>query len=151
MKEAIIFIAIMISIGIICFILALIGSGLNLITIPWLRFDSQVQMNRDVVTKTYNADNALYNYHWFKERQGDITTASQNVDTASSSLTSFESSAGARKDWSFEDKTEDNRLRAVLQGNIAYYNSLVNEYNARAKEADRVIFQDNLPLFFNLK
>ena len=140
-------------IGVIVFlvIVAGIGSALNLFTIPWLRFDSQVQMNRDVITKTYSADNALYNYHWFQQQTQDIKTASQNIDVASSSLSSFESSAGARKDWSFDDKTEDSRLRSVYQGTVTYYNGLVNDYNARANEADRSIFQDGLPLFFSLK
>lgn len=132
-------------------VLAAVGSALNLITIPWLTFDSKVQMNRDIVTKTYNADNALYNYHWFQEQAGQIKTASQNIDVASSTMTSFESSAGARSTWTFEDKDEDNRLRQVLEGTRAYYNSLVNDYNAKAGEVDRSIFQNDLPLFFNLR
>ena len=133
------------------FVISVVGVGLNLITIPWLQFSSKVQMNRDIVTKTYNADNAIYNYHWFQERTGEINTATQNIDQASSSLVSYEASAGPRKDWTFEDKTEDSRLRSVYQGSVTYYNGLVNEYNARAKEVDRSIFQDGLQTFFNLK
>jgi hypothetical protein len=132
-------------------LLSAIGSALNLITIPWLQFDSKVQTNRDIVTSTYNAQNALYNYHWFQEQAGEIKTADQNIEVASSSLASFETNAGARSTWDFQDKTEDSRLRSVLQGNIAYYNGLVNNYNARAGEADRSIFQNGLPLFFNLQ
>src|ERR1035437_714567 len=132
-------------------LLSVLGAGLGLITIPWLQFTNKIQMNRDIATKTYNADNALYNYHWFKERSGDIITASQTIDVASISLSSFESSAGTRKDWTFEDKTEASRLRAVYQGSVTYYNGLVNEYNAKAKEVDRSIFQNDLPLFFSLK
>ena len=131
-------------------LLSALGSALNLITIPWLAFDSKVQMNRDVVTKTYNADNALYNYHWFQETAGSIKTAQQNIDVASSSLADFEASAGPRKDWAFQDRTEDSRLRSVLQGSVQYYNDLVNTYNAKAGEADRSIFKDGLPLFFKL-
>jgi len=133
------------------FVLSLIGSAFNLITIPWLKFDAQVQTNRDIVTKTYNADNALYNYHWFQERAAAITALSTTIDQASSSLASFEVTAGAHSTWTFEDKTEDNRLRAVVQGQKAQYNSLVGEYNARAGEVDRNIFQNGLPLFFNLQ
>lgn len=131
--------------------LALLGSAMNLITIPWLKFDSQVNMTRDITTKTYSADNALYNYHWFQEQAGTIKTASQNIVEASSSLASFEESAGARSTWSFEDKTEDNRLRSVLQGTVTYYNGLVNDYDAKAGEADRSIFVNGLPTFFSLK
>ena len=129
----------------------LLGSALNLITIPWLKFDSQMQANRDIVTKTYSADNELYNYHWFKEQEASITALDQTIQQSDAALKDFETSAGVRTGWTFEDKTEDNRLRQVLQGQKAQYNSLVNEYDAHAKEADRAIFQDNLPLFFSLK
>lgn len=132
-------------------VLAGIGSALNLITIPWHMFDSKVQMNRDIVTKTYNADNALYNYHWFQEKAGEIKAADQNITVNQKALDDFESSAGARSTWTFDDKNEDSRLRSVVQGTRTYYNDLVNDYNAHANEVDRSIFQDGLPLFFNLK
>lgn len=137
--------AVIITIG-----LAGLGTALNLVTIPWLTFNSKIQTNRDIVTKTYSADNALYNYHWFQEQSGVINTAKQNIDISTEALNSFELNAGVRSSWSFEDKTEDSRLRQVIAGNKSYYNSLVNDYNARAKEVDRAIFQDGLPLFFNL-
>lgn len=56
MKMFVLFFVILIGISVI-------GSALNLITIPWLRFDQKVQMERDIVKKTYDAENAIYNYH----------------------------------------------------------------------------------------
>lgn len=145
------YVALFVLVGVGFVVLAAVGSALNFITIPWLKFDSQVQMNRDIVKKTYNADNALYNYHWFKERAGSMKALQSTIDQSEAAVSSFEVSAGARKDWTFEDKTEDSRLRAVVQGQKAQYNSIAGEYNARAQEVDRAIFQDNLPLFFNLQ
>lgn len=130
---------------------AVIGAAMGYITIPWLKLTSQIQTNRDIVTKTYNADNAIYNYHWFQERAAAIDALDKTIVQADAAVASFEVSAGARSTWAFEDKTEDSRLRSVAQGQRAQYNSLVGEYNARAKEVDRNIFQDNLPLFFSLK
>lgn len=132
-------------------ILGAVGTGLNLITIPWLKFGSQVQMNRDVVTKTYSADNAIYNYHWFQERAQSIKALDISITQSQAALKDFEVSAGARSTWTFEDKTEDNRLRQVVLGQENQYNSITAEYNARAQEVDRNIFQDGLPLFFSLK
>lgn len=132
------------------FILAVIGSAMNLITIPWLKFNRQVQMNRDIVTKTYTADNAIYNYHWFKERAQSITALGQKITDADTTLISFQKDAGPRKDWTFEDKTEESRLRTISSGLKAQYHDIVAEYNARAGEVDRAIFKDGLPLFFNL-
>lgn len=37
-------------------LLGIVGTALNLITIPWLKFNRQVQMNRDIVAKTYTAE-----------------------------------------------------------------------------------------------
>lgn len=132
-------------------LLGVLGSALNLITIPWLKFDRQVQTNRDIITKTYNADNALYNYHWFQERAAAIKALKDTTVSSKEAVISFERSAGPRSQWTFEDKTEHARLNAVVQGQIAQYNSLVGEYNARAGEVDRAIFQDGLPTFFSIE
>ena len=132
-------------------LLTIVGTAMNLITIPWLKFTSQVQMNRDIVTKTYNADNAIYNYHWFQERLGSIKATETQIQNAIDTQTAFKKDAGDRKNWTFEDKTEDSRLGSVVLGLKNHYQELVNEYNARANEADRTIFSQDLPLFFSLK
>lgn len=132
--------------------LGVVGTALNLITIPWLKLDRQIQMNRDIVAKTYNADNALYNYHWFKERAEAIKATENKVSIAKVSVVNFNTTVGLpRKEWTFEDKNEYARLNAVALGLQAQYEDLVAEYNAHAKEADRAVFQDELPLFFSLK
>jgi len=131
--------------------LAYLGTAFNLITLPWLKFDRKVQTNQDIITKTYNADNALYNYHWFKQQKEDIDATSNKVTQADRAVKDFEGSAGPRDKWTFEDKTEDARLRAVAQGLRSHYEDLVAEYNARAKSADRAIFNDQLPLYIGLQ
>lgn len=130
---------------------SVVGAAMGLITIPWLKFTSQIQTNRDIVTKAYNADNAIYNYHWFQERAASIDALDKTISQSEASVNNFEASAGMRSTWTFEDKTEDSRLRSVVQGQKAQYNSLVGEYNARANEVDRNIFKDGLPLFFSIK
>lgn len=132
-------------------LLGVVGTALNLITIPWLKFTSQVQTNRDIVTKTYNADNALYNYRWFKDRHEAIKASEVQIENAMAVQANFKLEAGPRKDWTFEDKTEDARLGSVVLGLKNHYQEIVAEYNSRAKQADRAIFIDELPLFFSLK
>lgn len=131
--------------------LSVVGMALNVITIPWLKLGSQVQMERDIVTKTYNADNAIYNYEWFKQRLEDIKAAETKIMNAKNSVSDFELSAGSRDKWTFEDKTEHARLSAVVLGLKNHYEEIVAEYNAKAKMANRNIFQDDLPLIFSLK
>lgn len=131
-------------------VLSVVGMALNIITIPWLKLGRQVQTERDIISKTYNADNALYNYHWFKERYEAIKATEKKIVVAKEQVTTFELNAGVRKDWTFEDKNEHARLNSITQGLKSHYEDIVAEYNARAKEADRAIFKDDLPLFFNL-
>lgn len=131
-------------------VLGAVGTAFNLITIPWLKFNRQIETNREIINKTYNADNALYNYHWFQERSQAIVALQGKIKNADEALASFELLAGARDKWTFEDKTEDSRLRIVALGLKSQYEDLVHEYNARASEVDRAIFKDSLPLFFNL-
>lgn len=143
--------------GIICavfiglFVLSALGTVMGIITLPWFKLDTQIQTNRDIITKTFDAANVLHNYHWFKEKQGAITALEATIPQSIAAKVDFEANAGPRKDWTFEDKQEDNRLTQVILGQKAQYNSLVQEYNARAKEADRTIFKDDLPTFFTLK
>lgn len=130
--------------------LGIVSSALNLITIPWLKFDSKVNMERGIVKKTYNAENALYNYHWFQERAGSIKALESQIVIADKAVADFETDAGPRSTWGFEDKGEHARLSAIAQGLKNERRSQVEEYNARAGEADRAMFVDGLPLFFNL-
>ncbi len=129
---------------------ALVGSALNLITIPWLRFNSQIQMNRDIIQKTYDADNALYNYHWFKERSGALKAEQKQIIIADNAANDFDKNAGVRRDWTFEDKTESSRLHSVAQGLRSDFEYKSAEYNAKMKEVDRAKFEEELPLFFSL-
>lgn len=132
-------------------LLSVLGTFTGFITIPWLKFGKQVQMERGIIAKTYNADNALYNYHWFKERITALKAIENKIQNAKDTEAGFISSAGARKDWSFEDKTESARLSTVTLGLKNQYEDLSAEYNARALEVDRAIFSQDLPLFFSIK
>lgn len=131
--------------------LAVVGTAMNLITIPWLKLNSQIQTNRDIVTKTYNAENALYNYRWFKDRAEAIKATEAKVKLAAQAEADFTADAGPRDKWTFEDKTESARMRTITLGLKAQYEDLVHEYNSRASQVDRAIFKDDLPLFFSLE
>lgn len=131
--------------------LSIVGMALNIITIPWLKLGRQVQLNRDVIDKTYQADNAIYNYEWFKNRAEDIRATEKKIRNAKETVVAFEASAGARTAWTFEDKTEHARLSSVVLGLKNHYEEIVAEYNARAQQVNRAIFKDDLPLFFTLQ
>jgi hypothetical protein len=131
--------------------LAVVGMALNIITIPWLKLGRQVETERGIIDRTYNADNAIYNYEWFKNRSQEIKAVHAQGANAQASLTAFEASAGPRTTWTFEDKTEHARLSAVVLGLRNHYESIVAEYNARASQVNRAIFKEDLTFFFSLQ
>ncbi len=145
--------AVLVVLGVVALmiVLAAVGSLLNLITIPWLKFDSQVQMNRDVITQTYDADNALYNYHWFKQKAEEIKATDTKAGIALEALNTYAKEWPDKSKWTYIDKEEYNRLNTNYIGLKNYYNDLVADYNAKAKMVDKAIFKDNLPLFFDIR
>ena len=96
-----------------------------------------------------NANNAIYNYEWFKQKYQDIEASKKQLVNARASYSSFTASAGVRSAWTFEDKTEDSRLRAIVLGLENNLQSQIADYNARANMATRNIFEDSVRSFFS--
>lgn len=136
--------------AIVFFGLLYLGTFLKLFTLPWLKFDTQVTQNAKIIEKTYDANNQIYNYHWFKEREGAIAATRAQIGIHQTALGDFQANAGPRDKWTFEDKTEEARMRSVVNGLKSHLENLITEYNARANEADRAIFKDGLKTFIPL-
>lgn len=94
-----------------------------------------------VVSKTFDADNMIYNYQWFKQQYADIEAISTKADNADAALKAFETSAGDRTAWTFEDKQRDQQLASIALGLKNQRASMVAEYNARSQEVNRSIFK----------
>lgn len=133
------------------FLLAVVGRAFRIISLPFWKLDKQIEMNRDIIEKTYDADNAIYNYEWFKQRYEAILALEKKIVIAQASADEHEKKADARGNWTFSEIDEQSRLNAVTQGNKSQYEDIVAEYNSRAKMVNRNIFQDDLPTFFTLK
>ncbi len=139
-------------IGIIGIVLALFVGGfvLKAAMFPVHTAQNELNLAHDALDKTINADNAIYNYEWFKQQKADIDASKTQLVNARASLSSFETSAGVRSEWTFEDKAEDARLRSVVLGLENNLESQIQNYNARASMATRNIFEDHvLPDFID--
>lgn len=102
----------------------------------------------DVQDKTLNADNAIYNYEWFKQTHEDIKATENKIINAQKRMDEFKADAGERINWTFDDKQAYSILTSNLSGLESYYEDLIAQYNARAKMANRNIFDDKiLPTF----
>ncbi len=127
--------------------LAVIGVGGRLLWVamfPVHTFDNLVHTAYDAQDKTLNADNAIYNYEWFKQQYEDIGAIKNKIIVADASVETFKQSAGERSTWTFEDKTEFSRLSAVSQGLRSQLEDVIATYNARGKMANRAIFKDSI-------
>jgi hypothetical protein len=127
---------------VIAFFIIFLGYTLRLVLLPVRVVDKSIGTVEGVIDKTLTADNAIYNYEWFKQQVEDIKAIKAKAVVADDAVNSFEFAAGIRKDWTFEDKNEDARLRAVAQGLRSQLEDMIATYNARTKMANRNIFQD---------
>lgn len=132
------------------FVVGYVGVALGIFALPLFRLQTKVDTNYQIIQKTYNADNVIYNYEWFKQTYEDIQADDLKIANAQKSLDIYKENAGEQKNWTFEDKTEIARLGAVILGLQNHKEDLVATYNARAKMANRNIFQNNLPMFISL-
>lgn len=106
--------------------------------------ENTITTTEGVIDQTLTADNAIYNYEWFKQQYEDIQAIEKKIVIAEEKVISFEESAGPRSEWTFEDKNEHARLSSVQQGLESQYEDAVATYNARSQMANRNIFKDGL-------
>jgi hypothetical protein len=126
--------------------LGLLGLGIagKILFFPVNTINKQIETAYGVQNKTLNADNAIYNYQWFKQQHQDINTTKAQLDNASMAVDLFKKEAGDRSKWTFEDKNEASRLESIRLGLKNNLEKTINDYNARASMANRAIFEDKL-------
>jgi cell shape-determining protein MreC len=104
--------------------------------------DAGIRTFDGVVDKTLNADNAIYNYEWFKRQYSDYIALKNKVDLSAKQLKDYQSKLPAdRTKWAREDKDEDSRLSTILLGQKQQLMDLISEYNAKSQMANRTIFK----------
>lgn len=91
-----------------------------------------------VVDRTINADNAIYNYEWFKKRVQEIDVARKNVENTAEQ---FKELKADFEKW-IATREEIAVMRVALLGQKNYVNDLIGEYNAKSSMANRAIFAD---------
>lgn len=134
-------------IGSLVFIGVIIFSiGLKFILFPVNTAIKSVDMAYGVTNKTLTADNAIYNYEWFKTQYHSIESLKKKEVSANNQLIEFkELLPDSRTEWSKEDKTEYDRLNTIVNGLNNQLSDAVALYNARSEMVNRSIFKDNLP------
>jgi len=96
---------------------------------------------RRIIDKTFDADNVIHNYEWFKQRWQDVQAIDAKVTSSQAAVSQFKAEAGPRGSWKRDDRMESSRLSAVLLGLQQQRADMAAEYNARSKMANRAIFK----------
>lgn len=122
----------------------ILGGLIGIVSLPFRAASNTLDMGRGVIDKTLTADNAIYNYEWFKQQKQDIEVAKSQYQNALQAEDAFKASAGPRTEWTFEDKQEATRLASITLGLKNQIIQRTEDYNARAKMANRDIFNDGL-------
>jgi len=139
-----------ITVAIITFMLliALIlgGWALKAALLPAKSVTTQIDSAGNIIDKTYDADNAIYNYEWFKTQYEDIRATERSISNTQTEMTAYRELYGNVSLWDWQTKQDYNSLQKKFLGQQNYYEYLVAEYNARSNMANREIFKDKLPL-----
>ena len=129
-------------------LIALIGGGwvLKAVLLPAKTVTTQIDSAGNIIDKTYDADNAIYNYEWFKTQYEDIQATERIIRNTKTEMDAYKELYGNVSGWDWQTKQDYNSLQKKYLGQQNFYEDLVAEYNARSNMANREIFKDKLPL-----
>lgn len=127
-------------------LISVAGWGLKAAMLAPKTVTTQIDSAGQVIEKTYDADNAIYNYEWFKQQYADIEAAKRVISNTAAIRNEYKDMYGDPKDWDYQTKQDYNSINTKYLGQKNHYETLVEDYNARASMANRNVFQDKLPL-----
>lgn len=122
------------------------GWMLKAALLPVKTVTTQIDSAGDIIDKTYDAENAIYNYEWFKSQYQDIEATERIIGNTKTEMDAYKEMYGDASDWDWQTKQDYNSLQGKYLGQQNYYEDLVAGYNARSEMANRNIFKDKLPL-----
>lgn len=138
------------ALGIILALVLVFGAasiGIGLIKLPVKTVTTQIDSASGIIDMTYDADNAVYNYEWFKTQYEQINALEKQIRISEQEVIDHKELYGEDANtWSFGTKDEYSRLKSISSGQKMQYENLIADYNARSKMANRNIFIDKLPL-----
>ena len=139
MKNGLIGLSVFIGVILLSFIIKVVFFPINTI-------NKSIDTAYKVVDKTIDADNAIYNYEWFKSQEAYIKQCLKNEEIAKEEWNNFKKQLPEdRQQWAREDKNEESSLRNSYYALEKLTNKAMEDYNAKSSMANRAIFKDNLP------
>lgn len=119
--------------------------GLKVLFFPVKVITTQIDSGYDIIDKTYDAENAIYNYEWFKNMYEKIQATERQIGNTYMEMDAFKLDYGNTSIWDWQTKQDYSQLRTTYLGQKNYYETIVADYNAKSKMANKNIFKDSLP------
>lgn len=125
----------------------LVGSiALKAVLFPVNTVNKSIDMAYEVTDEILTAENAIYNYEWFKTQEAHIRECMKNEELAKEEYDYYLSMLpDDHEKWTRDDKREENSLRNSYYALRKLTNEAIEEYNAKSSMVSRNIFKDNLP------
>ena len=123
------------------------GYAIKAALLPVKTATDQIDSAGNIIDKTYDANNAIYNYEWFKTQYEKISANRDQIIIANNTINEFKETYGDASNWDYASKEQYSHLLSIKQGLQSQDKNLVAEYNARSKMANRAIFKDKLPFY----
>lgn len=107
---------------------------------------TQRQAAEDSVENTYNWENAKENYEWFKQQKQDIKAQRAQIENYKQKKEEMLDMYGEDpSEWERTTRVEYNRVQNQITGARNVHEQMVADYNSRANQAHRAMFQCGLP------
>lgn len=98
-----------------------------------------------IVQQTFDANNVINNYEWFKQQHNDILAMDVKIANAENQKAIWLESAPPRDQWATQDRQMFNQLSSITLGLANQRAAMVSTYNSRAEMANRSIFMQGVP------
>lgn len=102
-----------------------------------------------VIQKTFDADNMIYNYEWFRQQYQDVAAMKVKISNSEAQLHSWLSTAPERSSWKIQDSQTHSQLNSIVLGQKNQLAQMIADYNSRASMANRSFFMSGLPSQIN--
>jgi hypothetical protein len=137
----------------IVFALFVVINLVSYIWMPFLPWFEQRDAAEETIEQTYDAENAIDEYEWFRGQYNDIEAKRNQIDNNYDELERFydtygdprNESVNPNEDWSRQTQERHSRIQQRITGNQQQLEQMVAEYNARSESANRAVFKCSLP------
>ncbi len=113
---------------------------------PFLPWSEERQAGEEIAQDTFQSDQAVEEYEWFRQQYHDIDAQRSQVENSYDELDRFyEVHGDDPNEWSRQASERHNRIQERITGNQNMLDQMVADYNARSSMDNRELFKCHLP------